>query len=582
MRIRYRILALMVITSAITALLVSAGSYSIVRGAIRDRYVERFRVELSLLEREIPRAETNRERDAFVDEWSKLLGARLSFIADNGSVLADSSQPGDAARALESHDDRPEIVGAIQRGWGSSERYSSTIGKRLFYVAMRVERESDVEFVRAAVPVSELAQAERAYLGPLIGLLVGAFLVLLVPIYLVVRRWSRPLEELIYSGERLAAGELDISIPLGQAGELGALSSSMDRTRRTLLHKIAEIEGQYHVLDLVVGGMKEALLLVDVDSRVKLVNDAFRQIFSPNVEPQGRRIDEAIRTPEIITIIELVIQSGEDRRQRIGKPGGGNQVFEVVVTPVRVEEQSDRWGAVALFLDITRIETLEKTRREFVANVSHELRTPLTSIKASAITLADGAMEEKELADRFLATIVRQADRMSALVADLSDLSRIETGAIELEIRDVEVPALVRDVISQVGTRHEGRDIRVLMDFSGPFTIKADRERLEQVLVNLVDNAMKFNHPGGTVTVRGFHNDEGRPVIEVEDTGDGIALEHQEKVFQRFFRVDPSRSREMGGTGLGLAICKHLMNLHGGKLRLESELGEGSTFILEF
>jgi two-component system phosphate regulon sensor histidine kinase PhoR len=480
------------------------------------------------------------------------------------------------------HDDRPEIVGAIQRGWGSSERYSSTIGKRLFYVAMRIERDSDVGFARVAVPVSELAKAERAYLGPLIGLLVGSFLVLIVPIYLVVRRWSRPLEELIFSGERLAAGELDVAIPLGQTGELGALSSSMDRTRRALQRKIAEIEGQYQVLDLVVGGMKEALLLVDGDSRVKLVNDAFRQVFSPNVEPQGRRIDEAIRTPEIIKVIESVLESREDRRQRIGKLGSGNQVFEVVVTPVRVEEESERWGAVALFLDVTRIETLEKTRREFVANVSHELRTPLTSIKASAITLSDGAMEEPELAERFLSTIVRQADRMSALVADLSDLSRIETGAIELEIRDVEVPALVRDVITQVSTRHEGRGIRVLMDFGGTFTIKADRERLEQVLVNLVDNAMKFNHAGGTVTIRGSYSSEGRPVIEVEDTGDGIALEHQEKVFQRFFRVDPSRSREMGGTGLGLAICKHLMNLHGGKLRLESELGEGSTFILEF
>ena len=250
----------------------------------------------------------------------------------------------------------------------------------------------------------------------------------------------------------------------------------------------------------------------------------------------------------------------------------------VSVIPDRAS--GERW-VLALFFDITRLEALENVRQEFVANVSHELRTPLTSIRAFVETLLEGGMDDRTNREKFLQVIQRQSGHMQELIDDLTDLSRIETGAIELEREPVDLAEVTRDVLERVRDRHPDADVELREDFPEPVRGPFDRRRMEQVLVNLVENAVKFNRPGGHVTVRG-RRDGARIRNEVEDDGIGIPSESIPKIFNRFYRVDKARSKEVPGTGLGLAIVKHLVRLHGGTVQVRSELGRGSTFTMDF
>ena len=350
-------------------------------------------------------------------------------------------------------------------------------------------------------------------------------------------------------------------------------ASSAEREAAALRREIAALDEDRRLLASVFAGMREGLLVVGPDRRIRLVNDAFRQIFDVPFDPVGRLLAEVIRDPRVVADLDAGLTERREIRESIMRAADSGRSFELHVTPLDP-------GALVLFFEVTRLEALERVRREFVADVSHELRTPLTSIKAFVETLQDGGIDDREHALRFLSIVRRHADRMSALIDDLTDLSLIETGAIALDLQVLDAGEVARDVVAQLQPR-AGQEIRVRCEVPTPFPLLADRRRLEQVLVNLVDNAIKFNRPGGTVVVSGTVED-GHPVLAVEDTGVGIPADMQEKVFHRFYRVDKARAREAGGTGLGLAIVKHLMRLHGGAVRLRSELGHGARFELEF
>ncbi|UCF66561.1 MAG: ATP-binding protein, partial [Acidobacteriota bacterium] len=272
------------------------------------------------------------------------------------------------------------------------------------------------------------------------------------------------------------------------------------------------------------------------------------------------------------------------QRERMVERRGSGRVFDVEVTPVFAEDESEPSGAVALFMDVTRLERLESVRQQFIANVSHELRTPLTAIKAYVETAEEELDASGTVSRRFLEKIDAHATRMTALIDDLIDLSRIETGAIQLEPTRVRLAESARQVLSQLEPRHRlgegGRDVSVSIEIEPTLEVVADPLRLEQILSNLIDNAIKFNRPGGNVTIRAEQQPD-RTMIIVEDEGEGILSEDLEKIFHRFYQVDPARSPERRGTGLGLSIVKHLTQLHGGSVRCESELGRGAKFIVE-
>ncbi len=362
------------------------------------------------------------------------------------------------------------------------------------------------------------------------------------------------------------------------AGELG---SALSRLVAELADRVDDGRRESRLLQSVVVAMKEGMVVLGPDRKIRIANEAFRQLFRTPFDPVGRLLAEVVRDPTVFRELqEALPPGGEVRESLLHLPGPGRS-FELRVSPLSGSSPDEPAGALILFFDVTRLEALERVRREFVADVSHELRTPLTSIKAFVENLIEGRLVDGDESLRFLEIVRKHADRMGALIDDLTDLSLIETGAVALDLAPLDAWEVARDVVAQLAFRARAAGVEVRLDLPAPFPLIADRRRLEQVLVNLVDNAIKFNSPGGRVRLAGGVP-EGRPQIKVEDTGSGIPPDALEQVFHRFFRADKARSRELGGTGLGLAIVKHLMRLHGGQVSVVSELGRGATFMLEF
>lgn len=336
------------------------------------------------------------------------------------------------------------------------------------------------------------------------------------------------------------------------------------------------------LLRSIVASVAEGLVITDRDSNLLLINDAARNLFHLGLRAV-LRLTDITRDPLVHKAFSKVLQTGESAEARIetrpaDPPTAARRVLHLHAAPLRLSDgQID--GVVCAFIDISKIEMLERIRQEFLSNVSHELRTPLASITAYVETLIDGGLEDGENSLRFLNTIHRNADRMRALVNDISELSAIESGAVRLTIDRLPLRPIVDEVFSGLTPRASKYGVRLDNDVPEGFIVTADRRRIEQILINLVDNGIKFNHPGGSVTVLAENSDDGsQQTIRVRDTGPGIPDEHLPRVFERFYRVDKARSREAGGTGLGLAIVKHLARVHGGEAFVTSQIGSGSEF----
>ena len=371
------------------------------------------------------------------------------------------------------------------------------------------------------------------------------------------------------------------SFGVSTLGPAGDLASAITRLVAELTGQVDEGRRESRLLQSVVVAMKEGMVVLDHDRKIRVANDAFRQLFRTPFDPVGRLLAEVVRDPSVFRELEAALPPGGEIREILLHLPGPGRSFELRVSPLTGNSPDEPSGTLILFFDVTRLEALERVRREFVADVSHELRTPLTSIKAFVENLIEERLTDQQESLRFLDIVRKHADRMGALIDDLTDLSLIETGAVALDLDTVDAAEIARDVVSQLAFRSRTLGVEIRLELASPFPLIADRRRLEQVLVNLVDNAVKFNKKGGTVRIAGSVS-EGHPRVTIEDTGTGIAPDSLDQVFHRFFRADKARSRELGGTGLGLAIVKHLMRLHGGQVSVASELGRGSTFTLEF
>ena len=333
------------------------------------------------------------------------------------------------------------------------------------------------------------------------------------------------------------------------------------------------------LLDVMMSGMREGVLVVDGEMRVIASNRAAREIFGPiKAAPEGR-LSDLTRNPAIHSAFTATLDRREQSGSKVEMQGPGGPIFDLRVFPFRLDTEENSQGALGVFFDITRIERLERVRQEFLSNVSHELRTPLTAILAFIETLEDGALEDPDNNRRFLFIIRKNAERMHNLIDDILELSAIEAGTVSVKPESVHLHLLVGDVITALASRASAREVTVRNEVATDAIVLADAHRLEQMITNLIDNAIKFNREGGTVTVA--HEKTGRDRIVVTDTGEGIPQQHGKRIFERFYRVDRARSREMGGTGLGLAIVKHLARAHGGEVSVESVFGQGSRFTIE-
>jgi two-component system phosphate regulon sensor histidine kinase PhoR len=410
-------------------------------------------------------------------------------------------------------------------------------------------------------------------------------LILITPLaYFLARSLTHPILEVAQRAIQLVSSTFGKEVRVSSTDELGSLSKAIGEMGTQSRSKIEEISKEKHYLQTILKGMTEGVLVVDGRGRILMVNDALRHLLSLSSDVSDKMPLEIIRNAELEGAIRKALQDGENIALELDLNKSGEKTIEVNVVSIlpssrRMDEGSEGIrGAIAVFHDITRLKQLEKIRQDFVANVSHELRTPLTTIKGYAETLLEGALKEDQ-AFQFVQVIKRHTDRLTIIVEDLLMLSRIETKEFQLKMEAIPLRDFIDDVVEFVKEPAEKKKISLSRnEIPSSLAVQADRDYLEQILINLLDNAIKYTPEGGRVTVSAIEKDSKEIQFSVEDNGIGIPKEDLSRIFERFYRVDKGRSKELGGTGLGLSIVKHLVQAHGGRVWVESQLGKGSTF----
>jgi len=504
--------------------------------------------------------------------------ARVTIMAANGEVTGDSEVAAADLAVLENHRDRPEVREALRDGFGSAIRYSTTVRTQMLYVAVQgITLAGEKLVVRLALPLSAVDQA-RASLHTVLGLALAlAVLLSLVLSYLLSRVTSRTLNALAAGATRFGSGDFTTRLPVRSRDELGELARVMNEMAGRLEGEMARLATERNRLDAILRGMGEGLLVTDAAGIVTLVNPAFRVLFELDAEPSGRPLAEVSRHPALLETFRRMQSSRAEQVAEIVLP----RPLEITLLThwVPLPDAGGLTGAVAVFHDISDLKRLERVRRDFVANVSHELRTPVTVIRGYAETLAGGTADPAITA-RFAAIIQAHAERLAALVGDLLTLSELEARGAALALSPLALPEVVAHCRHLLEPKAFAKGIVLDGQAVPALQILAHRGRLEQVLINLLDNAIKYSPPGGKVVLSADLVD-GKVRIRVADNGPGIPAAALPRLFERFYRVDAGRSRDEGGTGLGLAIVKHIVQLHGGKVWVDSTPGHGSTFHVE-
>ncbi|MFT5366190.1 MAG: two-component system phosphate regulon sensor histidine kinase PhoR [Candidatus Latescibacterota bacterium] len=527
--------------------------------------------------------------DQLADELGQQLGVRVTIVNGQGNVLGDSAVPTQGLQDLQNHADRPEIQTAWREGQGWRVRYSQTLETDMLYVAATLPGLMDGRTVlRLAMPLRAVGQMKKPvsraiWMASGLGLMLALLLA-----YGSSRYVSRPIVEMTHIARDVASGVYTERHPAGVTSqELRDLASALDEMRRQIQARIGQITLEKSRLEAVLTSITESILVTEQSGRVSMANRAFEKLFAITQNPVGRMPIELVRQREVQEAIEQTMESGQVVFLGLTLSDGLERYLDVHVAPIL--QAGTCVGSVTVFYDITELRRLERIRKDFVANVSHELRTPLTTIKGCAATLADGALNDKEAAKRFVDMINTHADRLHDLVEDILDLSRMESGTLVVASEICSVQEMVGAAIEQVRSQSQEKNIDLLVSLDDPFQVRCDFKLIEQALVNLLDNAVKYTPQGGTVRVvtslfsqtDGENGDGGggkRIAIEVQDTGVGIPLASISRIFERFYRVDQGRSRAVGGTGLGLSIVKHIMEAHGERVYVESEQGRGTTF----
>ena len=510
-------------------------------------------------------------------EWLAKMAAsnvRVTVITVDGLVLADSqSDP----QTMENHAGRPEIREALANGQGQSVRHSVTINRDLLYYASRYSVPAGPPVVlRFATPLGTVneevwAFRRRLWLSSLVMLVVTGMASLLIS-----RSFSRRVERLQSFSHRVAEGDFR-PIEADRSGDaLEALAASLNDSAAHLDRAIRTLTEERNLSSAILGSMVEGVAVVNSGERLLFANGGFAEILELGAAPKaGSSLVETVRQTELIEAVRTVLQGAPRVEAEIVTGTLRQHFFAATVASVKATENS---GAVIVLHDITALRKLERVRRDFVANVSHEFKTPLTAIQGFAETLLAGAMDDPQNRVRFLQIILEHSRRLARLTDDLLELSKMDADRLDLELDRLNVTQFVQSCIdtTQRSAGEKNLHISVNLKTSLP-DIAADRRRLAEVLQNLLDNAVQYTPSGGRITVSAS-SDGDEVEFTVSDTGIGIPKVDQPRIFERFYRVDVARSREVGGTGLGLSIAKHLVEAHGGRIWVESEVGHGSQF----
>jgi two-component system phosphate regulon sensor histidine kinase PhoR len=518
-----------------------------------------------------------------IDDLCKTVGqtasTRITVILPWGKVVGDSDH--DPAQ-MDNHLDRPEVAAALEGPRGVATRVSPTLGKEMMYVALALKKDRrTLGVLRTSIPVDDIGKTLDAIQKRIAfaGLIIAAVAALLS--LLLSHRIRRPIDDIEKGAESFARGEFDVRLPSSGVAEIAGLSETMKHMAGELREQIRTVTEQRNELEAVLSSMVEGVFGVDQEERLLGMNPSAARILDCNpAGAQGRTIQEVIRLSELQRFVVGALSSEEPVEKDLVLYGEAERIVRAHGAPLRGVE-GKRVGVLIVLNDVTRLAKLENIRKDFVANVSHEIKTPITAIKGFVETLQEGQSQDPEDVRRFLGIIHRHVDRLEAIVEDLLTLSRIEkegeTEEITLEQQGIRV--ILAKAIQACASKAESKQIHLELDCTEDVKGRINPALLEQAVVNLIDNAINYSEEGKSITIRAQEKEQ-EIWIQVEDHGSGIERKHLDRIFERFYRVDKSRSRKLGGTGLGLSIVKHIMEAHGGRVSVESQPGRGSTFTL--
>lgn len=510
------------------------------------------------------------EADSLADAISRIVERRVTVIDSLGRVLGDSDEDPAGLALMDNHLGRPEIRGASSHGWGYAIRYSHTLKRDMIYLAVPVMSQGRRwGYCRVAWPMSAFYSYQK-HLAAIVALgLLASGLLLFLAFGRIWRSTLKDIGRVEQAAQRLIGGDLSARSPTGLGSpEIERISLTLNRMAGSWDDASRELGDRNLKLTAILSGMSEGVVVLDGQQRVSLVNRAAEDMLDLKGQATGRILLELVRHPGIQDLVQ-------GRMEDLEMEHHGRHFL------VRASSLLAQSGMVVVLADVTRLKRLEQIRQDFVANVSHELKTPLSAVIGFTEALRDGAWESPPTRDDFIERIRKQSGRMARLVDDLLELSALESKGARMDAAPVKALSLAEKAVDNLSqaARTKGQEISISSSPDWGSLVSADEPRIVQALGNMLDNAVKYA-PEKTAIELDCRRQQGMLEISVSDRGLGIAAEHLPRLFERFYRVDKSRSRELGGTGLGLAIAKHIVELHGGKVGVESELGRGSRFWL--
>ncbi len=558
------------------------------QAALRDHMIR----ELHVLNAAVPWPDKLNEAEASeylqqqAQRFKEIAEMRITYIRLDGTVIGDSDHD---PLTMNRHLDREEVREALASGTGSSVRYSDTLKERMMYVAIKVsgtEGESDSGIVRLAMSLGDIERSlDRMWLA-LISALLLLFIVAGAVSYRVALGVTRPLERMTSAAKRMADMDYATRVPDGGKDEVGELAKALNAMAASLQHQLDEIRSNGDRLQSVLDNMTSGVVMIAPDGKITLYNREAEQLLGSSVrERVGRSVTEIRQHFELINLIREVLEQPAYVREELTVYYPEERLLEIHIVPMTMGGD-DEQGLLLVLQDVTAIRRLERMRSEFVANVSHELKTPVAAVKGFAETLLAGAMNDEETARSFLTIIQDESDRLNRLIGDILELSKIESRRSPLQFSPIDLPAFLGRMAELLSPEAGKKSIELNVQAEEGLFLEADEDRLGQILMNLLQNGINYTPEGGKVKVtaevmESGDGEEELVRITVADTGIGIPKKDVPRIFERFYRVDKARSRSSGGTGLGLSIVKHLTELHRGTIRVESEIGAGSKFILE-
>ncbi len=509
-------------------------------------------------------------------EWSNDSETRITIIAADGKVLADSDYE---IKEMDNHRNRPEVVQAIESDYsGTAIRYSETIGEEMLYYALPVKNQGElIGVLRISRPIefirSVLFEDIKSYL----------FFFIILAAITIIFGWRltysivKPLETVTKTAEKISEGDLSQRIPVRKYNsEIEKLARMFNLMAEELEDKITEISQEKNRIEAILESMVDGVIAVDKKGKISLINSAARRIFNIEAEKvKGKELINSLFSHRIDMYLERAFDKKESISREIKYNNPEQKIIQATFIPL-LDESEDVNGGVIVLTDITELRKLETVRNDFVANVSHELRTPLTSMVGYLDTLLESNIEDPKTRDRFLKIIKEETDRLSVLIKDLMNLSKIESQSFDLEADDL--IKVINKVVNLLKQNAENKNIEIKLKFDEQIPlVYMVREQIKQVLINLIDNAIKYTSAGGEVLIR-VEKEEDKIYCFIKDNGMGIPRADQERIFERFYRVDKARTRSLGGTGIGLSIVRNIIKQHGSEIQVKSREGAGSEF----